>query len=209
MFLTLFNNVLTLTLYNVLMKLLKNALVNLTIHLKATHVCQFMIFHYVHRSPEQNCCLFQSLCCSAGKTYLCAKLLSMIQIAPSLTNSNLSSKSAFLPLTLPPQFQSFKATTIHLLLIVTVDNQGWWSVRRLGVNACWDPLGKCFGLTSVLIYVNSLLSQVTDGVLLQYDTSLVCSGTSPLAAAEVMNQQLQLVYNWIVSNKMQMNFQKS
>ena len=60
-----------------------------------------------------------------------------------------------------------------------------------------------------LIYVNSLPSQVTDGVLLQYadDTTLVCSGVSPLAAAEVMNQQLQLVHDWIVSNKMQLNFQ--
>ena len=59
--------------------------------------------------------------------------------------------------------------------------------------------------------MNSLPSQVTDGVLLQYadDTSLVCSGSSPLAAAEVMNQQLQLVYDWVVSNKMQLNFQKS
>ena len=34
-----------------------------------------------------------------------------------------------------------------------------------------------------------------DGVLLQYadDTAFVCSGTSPLAAAEETNQQLQLL----------------
>ena len=72
---------------------------------------------------------------------------------------------------------------------------------------CWDPPGKCFGPT----LVNSLPSQVTDGVLLQYadDTTLVSSGVSPLAAAEVMNQQLQLVHEWIVSNKMQLNFRKS
>ena len=38
-------------------------------------------------------------------------------MALSLTNSNLSSKSAFFPLTLPPYFQ---ATTVHLSLIVTV-----------------------------------------------------------------------------------------
>ena len=43
-------------------------------------------------------------------------------MAPSLTNTNLSSKSAFLPLTLPPHFlkYSFKASTVHLSLIVAV-----------------------------------------------------------------------------------------
>ena len=52
--------------------------------------------------------------------------------------------------------------------------------------------GKHLGPTTVIdIYINSLPSQVTDGVTLQHadDTTLVCSGTSPLAPAEVMNQQ--------------------
>ena len=52
--------------------------------------------------------------------------------------------------------------------------------------------GKHLGPTTVIdIYINSLPSQVTDGVILQDadDTTLVCSGTSPLASAEVMNQQ--------------------
>ena len=62
-----------------------------------------------------------------------------------------------------------------------------------------------------LIYVNTLPSQVTDGVLLQYAdaTTLIHSGSYPLAAAEVMNSQLQLVYDWTASNKMQLNVNKS
>ena len=73
------------------------------------------------------------------------------------------------------------------------------------------PQGSALAPLLSLIYVNSLPSQVTNGILLQYadNTTLVCSGTSPLVVAEVMNRQLQLVYDWIVSNKMQLNFQKS
>ena len=37
----------------------------------------------------------------------------------------------------------------------------------------------------------------------------MCSGTSPQNAANVMKRQLQLTYEWIVSSKMQLNFQKS
>ena len=46
----------------------------------------------------------------------------ILLMAPLPTNSNLSSKPAFLPLTLHPHFikKSFKAITVHLLLIVTV-----------------------------------------------------------------------------------------
>ena len=63
------------------------------------------------------------------------------------------------------------------------------------------PQGSALSPLLFLIYVNSLPSQITAGLLLQYadDTALMCSGTSPQDAADVMNQQLQLMYEWIVS----------
>jgi len=51
------------------------------------------------------------------------------------------------------------------------------------------PQGSTLGPLFFLIYVNSLPSQITAGLLLQYadDTALMCSGTSPQDAADVMN----------------------
>ena len=101
-------------------------------------------------------------------------------------------------------FKNYLSGRVHR--VKAGDQYSDWGSMRAGI-----PQGSALGPLLFLIYVNSLPSQVTDGVLLQYadDTSLVCSGTSPLAAAEVMNQQLQLVYDWVVSNKMQLNFRKS
>ena len=94
----------------------------------------------------------------------------------------------------------------HVHRVKADDRYSNWRSMCAGI-----PQGSALGPLMFLIYVNSLPSQVTNGVILQYaeDTTLVCSGTSPLVAAEVMNRQLQLVYDWIVSNQMQLNFRKS
>jgi len=62
-----------------------------------------------------------------------------------------------------------------------------------------------------LIYMNNLSLQITDGLLVQYadDTTLVCSGFTPSAAAAVLNLQLKLVHNWIRNSKMSLNYSKS
>ena len=101
-------------------------------------------------------------------------------------------------------FKNYLSGRVHR--VKAGDRYSDWGSMRAGI-----PQGSALGPLLFLIYVNSLPSQVTNGILLQYtdDTTLVCSGTSPLVAAEVMNQQLQLVHDWIVSNKMQLNFRKS
>ena len=97
---------------------------------------------------------------------------------------------------LPKAFDSLD----HCILLHRICN--WVLANKYGLRTisnwgsmCWDSPGKCFGPLLFLIYVNSLPSEVTDGVLLQYadDPTLVCSGVFPLAAAEVMNQQLATV----------------
>ena len=55
---------------------------------------------------------------------------------------------------------------------------------------CWDSPGQCFGSFAVFDICELLPLQITADILLQYpdDTALVCSGTSPQDAADVMNQ---------------------
>ena len=103
-------------------------------------------------------------------------------------------------------FKNYLSGRVHR--VKAGDRYSDWGSMCAGI-----PQGSALGPLLFLIYVNSLPSQVTAGLLLQYadDTALMCSGTSPQDAADVMNQQLQLVYDWIVSSnyKMQLNFQKS
>ena len=70
--------------------------------------------------------------------------------------------------------------------------------------------GSALGPLLFLIYMNNLPLQITDGLLVQYadDTTLVCSGSTPSAAAAVLNSQLKLVHNWIWNGKMSLNYNK-
>ena len=62
-----------------------------------------------------------------------------------------------------------------------------------------------------LIYVNGLPRQIIQGLLLQYadDTTFICSGPTPEAAANVMNLQLELLNQWTIDSKMKLNYLKS
>ena len=73
--------------------------------------------------------------------------------------------------------------------------------------------GSALGPLLFLIHMNNLPLQITDGLLVQYadDTTLVCSGSTPsaAAAAAVLNLQLKLVHNLIQNSKMHLNYSKS
>ena len=59
--------------------------------------------------------------------------------------------------------------------------------------------------------MNSLPSQLTDGLLLQYadDTTVICSGVDPSAVRTIMCSQLSLIQHWVLQSKMRINFKKS
>ena len=101
-------------------------------------------------------------------------------------------------------FKNYLSSRVHRVKVG--DQYPDWGSMCAGI-----PRGSTLGLLLFLIYVNSLPSQITAGLLLQYadDTALMCSGASPQDAADVMNQQLQLLHEWIVSSKMQLYFKKS
>ena len=59
--------------------------------------------------------------------------------------------------------------------------------------------------------MNSLPSQLTDGLLLQYvdDTTVICSDVDPTAVQMIMCSQLSLIQCWVLQSKMRINFKKS
>ena len=73
------------------------------------------------------------------------------------------------------------------------------------------PQGSALGLLLFVIYMNSLPSQLTEGLLLQYadDTTIICSGITPAAVQTTMCSQLSLLQHWVLQSKMKINFRKS
>ena len=73
--------------------------------------------------------------------------------------------------------------------------------------------GSALGPLLSLIYtcMNSLPSQLTDGLLLQYAdaTTFICSGIDPTAVQTIMCSQLSLIQRWVLQSKMRINFKES
>ena len=59
--------------------------------------------------------------------------------------------------------------------------------------------------------MNTLSSPMCDSLLLQYmdDITIICAEPSPDAAADLINQQLTSIHDWLVQHRVSLNTQKS
>jgi len=73
------------------------------------------------------------------------------------------------------------------------------------------PQGSALGPLLFLVYVNDMPSQVSHGCLLQFadDTCLICSGDSADAVAQMLQEDLRVLSQWIMTSKMKLNLKKS
>ena len=85
------------------------------------------------------------------------------------------------------------------------------SIFKLGSCTGGIPQGSALGPLLFLVYVNDMPSQVSHSCLLQFvnDMCLICSVDSADAVAHMLQEDICVLSQWIMSSKMKLNLKKS